>query len=222
MISRSAADGVGTAGATAASSPYRVGAIVLAKPFVRGKSRLADLPSELRLQLSWAMLLDTCVAVTAVADELVVVSDEPRLQERLEPHLGRVTVLADPGGMNTAVAAAAATLPAGPTDVQVAVVADLPTLRPADVRHVVEQARQRGYVFVSDTEGVGTTMVASCGQRLESRFGKGSAAAHLAAGAALVATEFPTARRDVDLPADLAAAAQLSPGIHTSWLIERT
>ncbi|MFW6599885.1 2-phospho-L-lactate guanylyltransferase [Propionibacteriaceae bacterium Y2011] len=214
MISRSATDG-----AAVASTPDRVGAIALAKEFVRAKSRLTELSPELRQQLSWAMLLDTCVAVTAVADELVVVSDEPRLQQRLEPYVGQVTVLADPGEMDAAVAAGAAALSAGPVDVQLAVVADLPTLRSADVRHVAEQARRWGYVFVPDSEGTGTTMVASCGRRLTSRFGKGSAAAHRAAGAVPVAVELPTARRDVDLPADLAAAALLSPGHHTARLI---
>ncbi len=70
-----------------------------------------------------------------------------------------------------------------------------------------------GRAFVADAEGTGTTLlVAAPGVTLDPRFGGGSAARHAASGAAALDGEWPGLRRDVDTPADLAAALALGVG----------
>ena len=97
--------------------------------------------------------------------------------------------------------------------------ADLPALRPAELAALrAVRAGPPG----------GTRVRGRCpGQRhrllaapaclpLDPRFGVGSAAAHAASGALPLGGDWPTLRRDVDTPADLAAAARLGPGPRTA------
>lgn len=76
----------------------------------------------------------------------------------------------------------------------------------------------RGYV--ADAPGGGTVLLAApAGVPLAPRFGPGSAAAHAASGALPLAGDWPSLRRDVDTPADLAAAAGLGLGPRTAALL---
>jgi 2-phospho-L-lactate guanylyltransferase len=107
-----------------------------------------------------------------------------------------------------------------------ALTADLPALRPADLTDALRAAevtapraggRCRG--FVTDADGSGTTLLTAPPEvPLDPRFGRGSAARHLASSARLLDGDWPSLRRDVDTGADLAEAARLGLGPHTAVL----
>lgn len=86
----------------------------------------------------------------------------------------------------------------------------------ADPRTPVAAGARR---FVADAPGDGTVLLtAAPGVPLDPQFGPGSATAHARSGALALVGEWPTLRRDVDTPADLAAAAALGLGPHTAAL----
>lgn len=73
--------------------------------------------------------------------------------------------------------------------------------------------------FVADAPGTGTVLLTTAaGAPLDPRFGPGSAAAHAGSGAVALVGDWHSLRRDVDTPADLAAAAALGLGPHTTAL----
>src|SRR5699024_784181 len=129
--------------ATDPAPPRQADVVIMAKEFARAKSRLSLLPTALRRELSAAMLHDTLDAVRAAAAGIVVVSDEPGLGDLLV-QLGHpeVVVVADPGrGLNAAVTAADPVLGAPPYDrLRIAVVADLPCLRPEEFAEITRAA----------------------------------------------------------------------------------
>ena len=74
--------------------------------------------------------------------------------------------------------------------------------------------------FVADHLGTGTTMYAAPAGLFDPRFGLGSRAAHLAAGAREVLADVERLRRDVDTLDDLAALAGLGllgPRTQQAW-----
>jgi 2-phospho-L-lactate guanylyltransferase len=77
--------------------------------------------------------------------------------------------------------------------------------------------------MVADAPGTGTTLLTlASAAPLDSRFGAGSAAAHVNLGyVPLDIAEVSTLHRDIDLPADLDALRSLEPGPHTKRLLER-
>ncbi len=82
--------------------------------------------------------------------------------------------------------------------------ADLPAMRPEELSQALAAAGGRR-AFVPDASGTGTVLlVASPGGPLDPRFGPDSAAAHENSGALRLTGDWPTLRRDVDTPADLA------------------
>ncbi|MEV7226533.1 NTP transferase domain-containing protein [Polymorphospora sp. NPDC051019] len=77
-----------------------------------------------------------------------------------------------------------------------------------------------GRRFLADAPGTGTVLLtAPPGVPLDPRFGVDSAARHAASGALPLTGGWPTLRRDVDTPADLAAAAGLGLGRHSAALV---
>lgn len=209
---------------------------VLAKRFDRAKSRL-DLPSrQSRSLLAQAMLLDTLAVVAPVADRVAVVSSQPLLASLLADELpdglgDRVAVINDPGALNAAVRTADAWFvtgeqagspgsarPNSSADLRIAMVADLPSLTTEEFRAVVAEARRHRRSFVPDASGRGTTAVCATVGPLWSRFGPRSAFHHRTAGLGELVGPWPGARRDVDVVADLAAAAQLGLGPRTAAL----
>jgi 2-phospho-L-lactate/phosphoenolpyruvate guanylyltransferase len=132
-----------------------------------------------------------------------------------------VEVLADAGGgLNSALSSAAADL-AGrfPADGVLAMVADLPALRAADLLAVLHRAPVGGRSFVRDADGSGTTLLAAGpGSALQPGFGPDSAERHLASGACELEAA-ASVRSDVDSPADLRRCVQLGVGMLTSQLI---
>ncbi|MDT5035245.1 MAG: 2-phospho-L-lactate/phosphoenolpyruvate guanylyltransferase, partial [Micromonosporaceae bacterium] len=123
----------------------------------------------------------------------------------------------------------------------VALTADLPALRPAELaaaltelaegteptrhtaltRHTGLTGRTGRRGYVPDARGTGTTMLAAlAGVGLDPRFGPGSAAAHRASGAVELLGDWPSVRQDVDTADDLAAAAALGLGPWTAALLQ--
>lgn len=171
-------------------------------------------------QLVHAMQLDTLDAVLAVTTHplvagLSVVAEQlsvtlPTEIERL-PDVG--------GGLNPALAAAAQDMARRhPSDGVVALVGDLPALRPADLLQALSQASRYSRSFVRDLAGTGTTMLAAAaGVELDPRFGVDSARQHAESGAVELDAGL-TLRADVDSPEDLRRALQLGAGLLTSQM----
>jgi len=187
--------------------------VVPVKPAGLGKSRLAGFlgPAE-RAALARAMALDTIEAAAATAGVvrvLVVTADD-------EVRAAVPFVVDDPGGgLNAAVRAGVAQA-SGPVAV---LLGDLPALRPDDLRAALDQAAEHARAFVADAEGTGTTLLTGLADVVP-RFGAGSAAAHEAHGhVRLAIPPGSTLRRDVDVPADVAAAAALGVGPRTAAVL---
>ena len=196
-------------------------ALVPVKPPAIGKSRLVGLPGGLRRELATAFALDTVSAVLAtpgVAAVLAVTDDAAFSRQ-----LGVLGCASMPDGadgdLNACLRLAAAE--AGrrwPSLTPVAVCADLPALRSADLRSALDALPLDSPAFVADSSGTGTTMYAAPGSSFEPRFGPRSSTAHLRAGAVAVTGDLTTLRQDVDDIGDLRRVLELGVGPHTGRL----
>jgi 2-phospho-L-lactate/phosphoenolpyruvate guanylyltransferase len=207
---------------SATQPAQRYAVLVPVKPPAVGKSRLATLDDDARRRLAEAFAQDTvlaCLRAERVGRVLVVTDDA---------HFSRVLSAlgcdAIPDGVTgdlngTLRQAAAEAHRRWPDLVPVAVCADLPALRAADLDTVLDGLAtvvRSTPCFVPDAADIGTTMYAAAYDRFDPRFGRGSRAAHLDAGAMEVADAPATVRRDVDDAADLADATALGLGPATS------
>lgn len=197
------------------------------KPIEQAKSRLVTVVDPVRRQLAWSMALDTLVALSPSAAEIVVVSEQGSLQALLERAGLAVTVVPEPGpvGLNGALSHGAELLRGHGCTLVLACVGDLPALRPDSVRRVVDAARGQPRSFLADASGSGTTMLLAADQELEPHFGGPSAAAHRASGAVALTDDLlggpvADARRDVDTEADLREAFSLGLGRATAELLD--
>jgi 2-phospho-L-lactate guanylyltransferase len=100
---------------------------------------------------------------------------------------------------------------------------DLPALRPEDLSAALRAAGEtlaagdHRMAFVPDADGTGTVLLAGPGpDAVDPSFGPSSALAHARAGARRLDLALPRLRRDVDTPADLAAALALGVGPRTA------
>lgn len=186
--------------------------VIPVKPLAAAKSRLRGaVPAVRHERLVLALVLDTIVAARECA-EVYLVTDDPAVA-REAAALGARVLPDDPrAGLNAALRYGAAQIPPGYW--VGALSADLPALRPAELRSALQAVRTRS--FVADAAGTGTTLLAAPpGDQLDPRFGPGSAGAHTASGARPLAGDWPSLRRDVDTAADLTAAARLGLGPRT-------
>jgi 2-phospho-L-lactate guanylyltransferase len=197
-------------------------AIILpVKPLAAAKTRLrCALPGVRHDRLMLAFTRDTVAAVLGCAlvrDALVVTDDETVAAAAAEQ--GASTVPDVPGaGLNAALRYGAARA-SGRGFALAALAADLPALRPGELADALGRAAGRRS-FVPDRPGTGTVLLAAPpGVPLDPRFGPGSAAAHAASGAVPLAGHWPSLCRDVDTPADLAAAAALGVGRYTAEVL---
>ena len=201
-------------------------AVIPIKPLARAKSRLRGaVPDTVHEDLVLAMAIDTVRAAMASGRlvGVLVVTDDPRVRDAVTA-IGASCLPDRPArGLNAALAYGAATL-AGPV---AALTADLPALRPGELAAALHRALDAtardgtALTFVADTAGTGTVLLtAAAGTALLPRFGPGSAAAHRACGARELTGEWPTLRRDVDTPDDLAAARALGVGATTRALLD--
>ena len=95
-----------------------------------------------------------------------------------------------------------------------ALFADLPALRPEEIRRALAAAAAWPSAFVADAAGDGTTLyTAAPGAPFRPSFGLASRSRHAAGGAAeLTLDHIPGLHQDVDTPDDLRAAAALGLG----------
>jgi 2-phospho-L-lactate guanylyltransferase len=201
--------------------------VIALKPTEHAKSRLA-VPDPLRRRLAWTMALDTLSALCRALPHVLVVSDQPALEARLN-HAGiPAEVISESGhvGINSALRRGALTLHSQGYRSVVACVGDLPALRPESVLRILSASLAHERSFVADASGVGTTMLIAHDVDLAPQFQGRSAAAHHTSGAVSLADEavgwpIVDARRDVDTEADLAAAIGLGVGPATSALIDQ-
>src|SRR6266511_2733691 len=99
---------------------------------------------------------------------------------------------------------------------------ELAALRPDELGAALAASTPHRRAFVADAAGTGTTLLAARpGVALEPRYGGRSRAAHRASGAAELAGDWPSLRRDVDTAEDLAAAARLGLGPATAAALGR-
>jgi 2-phospho-L-lactate guanylyltransferase len=205
--------------------------IVPVKRLRMAKSRLRGaLPSAEHDMLVLAMALDTVSAALAspVVGRVAVVTSDPDAERAALEAGAEVIVDVPDAGLNPALAYAATVVrPKGATAALpgvVALAADLAALRSADLTEALRAAEVAGNgtprrLFVPDAAGTGTVLLAATrGAGLEPCFGVGSAAAHTASGAIVLAGDWPSLRRDVDTAADLAEAVVLGLGPRTAAL----
>lgn len=206
-------------------SPHDAGwaVIIPVKPATVGKSRL-DVPGVDRVQLARAIALDTIAAAAAcdaVAQVFVVTEDGGLVSLAFDIPGLRFVPEGEARGIDEAVALGAET--AGDRTPRAALLGDLPALRPDDLAAALRTASDLERGVVADAEGTGTTLVtARAGVSLETSFGEGSYARHLARGFTPVdVAGGSTVRRDVDTAAQLDAAAALALGPRTAALLTR-
>jgi 2-phospho-L-lactate/phosphoenolpyruvate guanylyltransferase len=215
--------------AVEASAGVRWQILVPVRAYGVGKSRLrsgtsgrfehADLVAALQADTLDAVAAAQRAGTTAQGNDIhgihLVTSDAGG---HLRP---QVQVIVDPGGgLNAALRAGAAALEEQLGDVALlAIVADLPSLRPEDVQTVLDAAAHVQTGFVPDAEGTGTTMLAAARPSLFApAFGPDSAERHRSQGAAEL-TAGAGARNDVDTARDLRRCLELGVGAHTSALL---
>lgn len=200
-------------------------------PFKAGsgaKSRLAPDPRlggdpVLRARFARTFFIDTAAALRAsprIAGVVTVVGDVAGVP--VAEAAGTVVVVepASTGGdLNAALRAGIAAVHTEHPGAPVAIaLGDLPALRSRSATIALDLATDLGgTVFVADAGGSGTTLLARSAGAPEPRFGRGSAAAHRAAGAVEISALVPTdLRQDVDTTADLDAAVLLGVGRATA------
>lgn len=191
--------------------------IIPVKHLPEAKSRLA-LPAEQRGALALAFAADALTAVLAVPQvhAAYVVTGDPRVGPRLAALGGRI--VPDPGsGLNGAYAAGLARARTdSPGHRVLAMNADLPALRSAELAAFLDGAGP-GRVVVPDVPGTGSTMLAAdLGGRLDPRFGTDSRRRHEESGALARPEAGLSLRQDVDTVLDLAAALRLGVGRYTA------
>ena len=191
--------------------------LVPVKPPAVGKSRLAELGDHERRELAAAIALDTvesCRAATLVR-EVLGVTDDVGFAAQLAA-IGCATI---PDGTSddlngTLWLAAAEAHRRWPDLVPVAVLGDLPALRPAELDEALASIQPGEAAYVADAEGTGTTLYTAAFEDFRPRFGAGSAAAH-EAEARHLRVDVPSLRRDVDDLDGLRAAWELGVGPRT-------
>jgi 2-phospho-L-lactate guanylyltransferase len=188
------------------------------KPPARGKSRLRGLPDERRRELAEAFALDTAAACLASASvhAVLAVTDDAAFAARLGA-AGCASMPDGDDGLNGALRQAAAeAVRRWPDRQPVALLADLPALRPADLDAALAALVPGGASYVADTEGTGTTLYTAPYDEFDPEFGVDSALAHRDAGGLAVPGELASLRRDVDDLDDLRAAVALGVGPATA------
>jgi 2-phospho-L-lactate guanylyltransferase len=189
------------------------------KRLEQAKSRLSAYGDAHRRELALAFAADVVTAARDVA-RVLVVTDDPRAAAVLAALGAEITPDDPDAGLNPALAHGAEHLRLQQPGLGVATLsADLPALRPDDLRAVLAQVPPGGRAFVADVAGTGTTLLAAGpGADLQPSFGPGSRSAHLASGAVELDAA-PGLRQDVDTPADLRAVLALGVGPCTADLL---
>jgi 2-phospho-L-lactate guanylyltransferase len=203
----------------------RFGVIVPVKRPALGKSRLAPLGDEVRIDLVRAFAFDTVAAITesAAVGLTLVVTDDAALAAELSA-LGAAVIPDGGEGLNENLLQAVAELERRDSSLAPTVIcADLPGLTSRDVDDVLTRAPHDTAAFVPDAAGTGTTIyLAPDRDSFDPRFGPGSARAHEESGAVVLPLPVgASARRDVDTPEDLEELRGTGAGAHTRMALTR-
>jgi 2-phospho-L-lactate guanylyltransferase len=203
--------------------------VVPVKPLHLAKTRLRGLltsDEDAHRRLALAVARDTIAAATkatAVRRVLAICSDPAAVAVLRSDS---VDVVADEpdAGLNAALRHGTQLLrrAAGDHTAIGALHADLPALRPAELDAALAVFAQTGAAraFCPDRAGTGSTLLlARPGAELDPRFGHGSATAHADSGALRLDGPWPSLQCDVDTEDDLAEAARLGLGRHTSTVL---
>lgn len=197
------------------------GVLVPIKAPAIAKSRLSSLGDEVRRALVTAFATDTITTalesphvglVLAVTDDHVLATGLADLGAQVIPDGAT-------DDLNGSLVQAAAELSRRRPELRIAAIcADLPALREAELSQLLLSAPDDRAAFVADAQGVGTTvLLAPSVEQFDPRFGPGSRAAHLHAGAHEIdLSDVPSLRRDVDTTADLLDAIRLGVGGRTA------
>jgi 2-phospho-L-lactate/phosphoenolpyruvate guanylyltransferase len=204
--------------------PLHWSVVIPVKVLALAKSRLTGLAGPTRAELALAMAADTVAAACAAVGSVIVVTDDDQARAELSG-LGAVVVPDEPGdGLNPALRFGAALAAERWPGLGLAgLAADLPALGAAELGLALAAAAQSDQAFVADAAGTGTTLYsAGPGVAFWPRFGPGSRAAHLSAGAAeITISGIDGLRRDVDTLADLQNAARIGLGPRTAAVAGR-
>jgi len=182
-------------------------AIVPVKPLRRGKSRLSTTLSEdERAQLNEKLLKHTLETLTSLKEleQVLVVSRDPHALTVARRHGARTVREDGQPHLNTALARATVVAKVHATRGVLILPADLPLLEPADIRALIERAKDPPVVR---EEGTNALLMSPAGL-IEYDFGVGSYRRHCEharkAGARLEVVKLPSLELDLDLPEDLA------------------
>lgn len=199
-------------------------AIVPVKASATAKSRLQT-NAAWRAEFSRAFLGDALQALVSCPeiDRVLVVTDDAQLHNHLDSSIELMLITSE--GLNEDITTGLATLGTQPC---VVVTGDLPCLSASAMSAVLELASTQEHSFVSDSQGVGTTMLLSHdASTCTPKFGNRSHAKHAQAGYTEIVSEnhelnalLTRARRDVDTAIDLWDARRLGVGAHTSALLD--
>lgn len=205
---------------TSAGQPH-YGIVLPVKAPAVAKSRLLGLGDRTRRDLVVAFAADTVTAALAspLVDVVLAVTDDFAFARGLAELGAEAVPDGTAGDLNGSLLQASAELHRRRPDLRIAAVcADLPALRSVELTRVLSAAADDRQSFVADSERMGTTvLLAPAPEVFMPRFGAGSREAHLLDGALEIdMDDISTLRRDVDTPADLAAAIALGVGARTS------
>ena len=193
-------------------------AIVPVKPLRRGKSRLAGvLTEEERTLLNHSMLSHTLKILAEVPEiqHTLVISRDPSALSLAREYGARTVLEEGSPRLNTALHRATIVAQAYATQGILILPADLPLMKPDDIRLVLSHAHNPPVVVISlDRHREGTNALLCCPAGLiEYEFGPGSFQRHcdsaLKAGARLEICELSDLGLDLDLPEDLELLRQV-------------
>lgn len=191
--------------------------LVPVKPPAVGKSRLSELGDGERRELAAAFALDTVEACrgAALVSAVLGITDDAGFARELEA-IGCASI---PDGTSddlngTLRLAAAEARRRWPDLVPVALLGDVPALTPEELDEALGSLASGEAAFVTDADGVGTTLYTAAYDDFDPHFGPGSAAAHSVAARAITG-DLAGLRRDVDDLASLREAWDLGVGPRT-------
>jgi 2-phospho-L-lactate guanylyltransferase len=205
--------------------------VIAVKDLAAAKTRLADAFSDTdRARLVVAMFRDTALAAQAVdaVSAVTVVTPDPAIAEaavelgaRVVPEPCDTTPEDSVARLNSAFASAAMRVRTDGDDDIIALQADLPSLRSAELADAYGRAAAGRRSVVSDHHGTGTAALILKGDAgdFAPQFGPSSASRHRESGAADLDGIWPGLRLDVDTIEDVRAAFLLGVGRSTAEVL---
>ena len=188
-----------------------VAIVILARDPRTAKTRLRGaLGPAARERLATAMLDDVVAAARATRWPVLVVTDARSVAAHVRT-AGARSIVVTARGTRDAARRGIARAERDGADAALVIAADLPLVRPSDLRRVALAGRRFEVVIVPDRDRAGTNaLYVRPPSRLAPQFGHGSFAAHrAAAGPAGTALTIVRLGLDVDTAADLAALRRL-------------